>query len=92
MYRVLVNGRNFLIESDGSLRKLGFFVTRYVSAADEQNAESDVIAALRSDVWLRDITKNDESDPPMLFTEEIVPVVGDDLQHGEASGYSWYDE
>ena len=91
MYRVLVNGRNFLIEWDGSVQKCGFYVTRFVNAEGKESAESEAILSLRSDTHLQELTKNEQTDPPLLFIEEIERV-SDNNGAANNTGFSWYDE
>jgi len=91
MYRVLVNGRNFLIEWDGSVQKRGFYVTRFVNAEGKESAESEAISALRNDAHLQELTQNEQMDPPRLFIEEIEQV-SDNNGAANNTGLSWYDE
>ena len=90
IYRVLVNGQNFLVELDGALQNLGFYATRFVEAENETVAEEKAIELFRSDTYLQGIAKNDHESSPMLFVEEMDEVDGDEMQ--SATGFSWYTE
>ena len=70
-YRVFVRGENFLVRGDEQDQKLGFYTTVYVEALDEQSAEFKAMALLRADQKLVRITLNSQSNPPMMYMEEI---------------------
>jgi hypothetical protein len=70
-YRVFVRGENFLINLDGTDQKLGFYTTRYVESNSEEEAEYAVMDMLRSDPKLRKSVLHDESEPPMMYADEI---------------------
>jgi len=66
-YSVFINGRNFLTELEGSLKRLGFYTTREVEADDYAGAEAAAIDSLRASSKLRDSVRNAQDDPPQLF-------------------------
>lgn len=70
-YRVFVRGENFLMNVDSVNQMLGFYTTRFVEAEDEQAAEYAVMDSLRSDPKLVGSVLNEDTDPPMMFAEEI---------------------
>ena len=91
MYRVLINGKNFLIELDGELKKCGFYTTRFVDAADKSLAESEAISIVRNDLFLIENVKNQSDDTPMLFIDGIEYLeTYDGTRPG--SGFAWYTE
>jgi hypothetical protein len=73
-HSVTINGRNFLLEVDGQVRRVGFYTTREVEAADAAEAEVAAIQCMREDAELRARVRNPADDPPMLFVEEIAPI------------------
>ena len=70
-YKVFVRGENFLLNFDGVNQKFGFYTTRFVEAEDEEAAEYAVMDLLRGDPQLVRSVSNEDSDPPMMFAEEI---------------------
>jgi hypothetical protein len=73
-YLLLINGRNFLIERNGRLRKYGFFQNLYVQAPDRKSAEAMATETIRqSDVLIKD-ARNDDDDPPMILVTSITEV------------------
>ena len=91
-YRVLVNGRNFLIEINGVMSKHGFYTTRYVEAADPDAAELVAMDLVRQRRDIASNLKNVAPDLPMMYAEEIEEL--DDFEKGDSSnhGFSWYIE
>ena len=86
-YKVVLRGENFLVESGGTIQKLGFFATRFVQAASESEAELLAVAVVKSDPGLVKAVLNERSDPPMINIEEVEPVVTPD---GPGSGYTFF--
>jgi hypothetical protein len=91
MYRVVINGKNFLIELDGELKKCGFYTTRFVDAADQSLAQSEATSIVRNDLFLIENVKNQSDDTPMLFIDGIEYLeTYDGTRPG--SGFAWYTE
>ena len=88
-WKVYLNGQNFLIKFDGTPTRLGFFVTRYVTADDSQGAEDSAVQYIRDE--LMDIVLNDKSDTPMIYAKEVVQIEPDD-DRPAASGFTYYSE
>ena len=91
-YRVLVNGKNFLLEVEGRAQKVGFYATRFVEAADPEEAEGAAFEMIRSDPGLRGIVLNEQDDPPMLYAEEAEEADAREPGGELNSGFSWYVE
>lgn len=89
-YRVMVEGVNFLIEMDSEVRKFGFFTTRFVEAGDKEEAEARALDMLR--VELKRLVRNEKSDSPMMFVEEIeeLETFGEFIVPG--TGCAWYPD
>jgi hypothetical protein len=73
-FRVFVRGENFLINLDEVEQKIGFYTTRYVEAQNEEAAEYAVIDMLRGDPKLSKGVLNDETDPPIMYAEEVEEI------------------
>lgn len=89
-FRVLVEGVNFLIEMDNELRKYGFYTTRFVTAEDEVQAEKLAVEMLRFE--LRNSVRNDKSDSPVMFVEEIEELKSFDQVDTPGTGFVWYTD
>jgi hypothetical protein len=87
MFKVLLRGENFLVESGGSIQKLGFFATRFVQAGSESEAELLAVAVVKGDAGLAKAVLNERNDPPMINIEEVKPL---DAPDGPGSGYSFF--
>ena len=88
----MVWGRNFLVRVENEVRKHGFYATRFVEARDEGEAESKIIEMLRNDAVLVALTRNERSDPPMMYVEEIEELKSFGKFNVPGSGFTWYQE
>lgn len=92
-YRVMINGRNFLIDLGQGLTKHGFYTTRFVEASNPHDAEIKAVASLRQWDEVKALVKNKKDDPPMLYADEIVELTTfDGVNRGVEKGASWYKE
>jgi len=89
VWKVYLNGRNFLINFDRTPTRLGFYATRYVTADDSQSAEDSAVQCIRDE--LRDIVLNDKADSPMIYAEEVVQI-GPEDDRPAGSGFTYYSE
>ena len=90
-FTVTMNGRNFLTEIDGVSKKLGFYTTRDVEAADQQQAVAAAIQLMRASDKLRTLVRNPAEDPPQMFVDEVVAIEKID-QSKPVPGFSFYDD
>lgn len=89
IYRVFLNGQNFLINFDGEIKKVGFYTTRFVEADSMEKAEENAIEVLRNDKFLASAVFNKQNDSPAVFVEKI------SIEENEItsnSGFSFYIE
>lgn len=89
-YRVFVRGENFLMDVDSVNQMLGFYTTRFVEAEDEQAAEYAVMDSLRSDPKLVGSVLNEDTDPPMMFAEEIEELESFEGFPAPGTGFTFY--
>jgi hypothetical protein len=89
-YKVIVEGRNFLIAGSTGEAKLGFYTTRFVEATDAEGAENAAVEQLRRQA-LREMTLNDRDDQPMYVTE-IEELPSFDGLKSLDQGLVWYPE
>lgn len=93
-FRVSIQGENFLL-TDGELgvKKYGFYVTAYVEADSEKDAEALSISLLRDYKDLRKMVRNSSTDRPTLRTDEIVTLTDwPDRVARPLTGLSLYEE
>jgi hypothetical protein len=88
-YRVFMKGQNFLLNVNGTPKRLGFFTTRFVQANNRDGAELLAVDLIRSDRWLRDSVVNERSDPPRIVAEEINVVDASDVPDTQG-GFSYF--
>ena len=91
-YRVLLNGENFLLNFNGQLQKLGFYVSRVVDAQNPGEAELAAVNLVREDSRLKGNVLNELDDPPMLYAEEIEEIEESDSEENVNTGFSWFTD
>jgi hypothetical protein len=89
-FKVMVEGVNFLIDMDNELGKYGFYTTRVVEAADETEAEALAVEMLR--IELLKSVRNEASDSPVMFVEEIEELKSFDEFRKPGGGFVWYPD
>lgn len=92
-YIVRLNGRNFLMDSDGRPRKKRFSATRLVEAANQKEAETLALDLIRNDTNLQNSITNEVSDPPTFCLESVseISATAYDAQVRNFTFY-WKDE
>jgi hypothetical protein len=65
-YRLLMSGRNLLINVKGKIQKYGFYQNIYVEADNPQQAELSAIAQLNHDQELKRMAMNGQDNPPVF--------------------------
>jgi hypothetical protein len=80
------------MESDGAIKRFGFYTTRFVETEDTDDAARRAVEAFRREDRLRGRVLNDRSDPPMLFAEEIVEIVSFDGVENRTPGLAFYED
>lgn len=92
-YRVLLNGRNFLLDlGDDGLAPHGFSTTRFVEAETSDEAELNAVASVRKREEIKAMLRNSPDTPPMLFAEEIETIENFDGIEPPEQGIIWYKE
>jgi hypothetical protein len=92
-YVVSLEGRSLLIQNldAGRPRKLGFFTTRLVEAADSESAEIRAINAARLELASLQVVLNDSTDPPTIEVDEMWEVEEFDSEP-PGEGFTYYPE
>lgn len=94
-FRVLLRGENFLLNSEGVVKRFGFYTTAFVVSPNGDEAEKMAVELIRKDQRLQEAVLNDKSDPPMLFAEEIEEVdsFGEfEDKKNRSLGFAFYDD
>jgi hypothetical protein len=91
-YRILLNGRNFLLDLGDGLAPHGFFTTRFVEADASNEAELKAVASVRKREEIKALLRNSPDTPPMLFAEEIEEIDNFDGIENPEQGIIWYKE
>tara|TARA_R110001592_G_C13183961_1_gene751331 strand:- start:714 stop:1013 length:300 start_codon:yes stop_codon:yes gene_type:complete len=91
-FSVFVQGENFFLAQEDSVKRLGFYTTVYVYALSEEDAEHKALDIIRNDQKLHNGILNDKSDPPMMFIEKVTETSSNIPQDRERTGYVFYED
>ena len=89
-YQVMLEGKNFLLNMEGSIKKYGFYTTRYLEANDPEDAKSKSVQMIREDKKLSNIISNKASDPPIIYLESVHELESFDGVELPGTGYAFY--
>ena len=70
-YKVILNGKNFFIHTEGETKKLGFYATRFVDAESEMDAQKQAMQLVMKNKKLQDSIRNPNDNPPQIHVDEI---------------------
>jgi hypothetical protein len=90
-YRVLIEGRNFLLAHNGKTRRNGFYQTVFVQCSDPAEAEAAALRTVKDDAELKQLAQNQAHDPPTLHVDALHELEGSELLP-EAKGRTYYIE
>ena len=92
-YRVLVHGQNFHTRDldEGVTRRLGFYTSVFVEAADPPAASDRAIDLVREDESLPRATPPAVEQRPIFVVEEIAEVQTFEGCHLPRTGFAFYD-
>jgi hypothetical protein len=90
-YSVTLEGRNFLLDIEGSVKKYGFFTTRYVEAENAEQAEMKAVQLIRKDQSLKTTAKN-EGAKPMVYLDSITELESFEGVRLPGTGYAWFPD
>lgn len=91
-YKVMINGRNFLIEMEGRVAKYGFYTSRFVEAEDPTAAEYAAVQMIRETQRLRDVVRNPPEDRPVMDVTSIEEVDTFPPIERREPGFVFYEE
>ncbi|CAN7737048.1 hypothetical protein [Duganella sp. LjRoot269] len=90
-YRVLLEGRNLLMEMQG-LERLGYFTTRYVEAADSEEAAEHAMDLVRKELISTGALLNALDDPPIVEVSEISRIESFNGIRVPGKGFTFFPE
>jgi hypothetical protein len=70
-YKVMLEGKNFLMKIEGKVRRLGFFTTRFLEANNPEDAKLKAVQMIRDDKQFSEAVQNEREDPPMIYLDSI---------------------
>jgi hypothetical protein len=73
-FKVKLHGKNFFLNLDGEPKKLGFYTTRFVKAANPEEAEKIAVILTHHNPNLRKTLLNENDDRPKINLEEIKEI------------------
>ena len=85
-YRLMIEGKNFVLK--GKAEKLGFYTTRYVEGANEEEATNRALDLIRTEIK-GNVEKDTDANPEM-FVKEIVELESFEDANVPGSGFSWF--
>lgn len=91
-FKVVVEGRNFLIATPEGEAKHGFYTNRFVEASNPDAAETAAVEQLRGRQALRDVARNRWDDPPVLYVAEIKEMASFEGLPTLDQGLIWFPE
>jgi len=71
-YEICIEGKNFLIERDGEVKKRGFYAARFIEADDMSAATGLAMDSFRKE--LKGRVLNDSDDPPAMKVIDVRDV------------------
>jgi hypothetical protein len=91
-FRVMLEGRNFLFNSDEGRKVMGFYTTRFVEAENPKEAENLSVELIKNDSKLKDSVLNERSDPPEIYLESIDELESFGGNSVPGNGYTFYPD
>ncbi len=89
-YQVMLQGENFFIEHEGAVVKHGFIATRFVEAANPEEAEIAAVTLIKNDETLVELVQPDATSEPMIYLEELYELESFEGINTPGHGYSFY--
>jgi len=88
--KTLIEGRNCLVNIDGTIQRLGFFTIRTASGLDSTEAEEAIRRKLEQE--LRSKILNHKDDPPEIIFGEFIEIDTESASSIPETGCTWYPE
>lgn len=94
-FKVMLHGKNLLLNGEGRVEKHGVYIVRFVEAIDELLAEHTALEGFRCESkgnTLMESWLNEPGDPPVFEAEEIAEVNSFDHYGNLKPGLVFYPE
>ena len=91
-YRIMLQGSGLLLDMGNGPARHGFFTTRYVEAESPEQAEVAAADLVRKDGELRSAILNEKTDPPKIYSVEVVELESFEAIDVPGTGYGFYPE
>ena len=88
-YRLLMLGKNFLIE--GKTQPMSFYQSFILHAQNAEKAELKAVEKIQQNDELQNLTLAKQSEGPMIFLDEIDELEGHDHEE-EQTGRAWFTD
>lgn len=88
--KTLVEGKNCLVNVDGTIQRLGFFTTRTASGLDSTYAEDAIRRKLEQELCSKIL--NDQDDPPEIIFGQFIEIDTETAKSIPETGCTWYSE
>ena len=79
-----------MLDIDGQVASYGFYTTRFVEAEDPEAAENVAVDLLRDDPKLRKGVRNDKTNAPMIYLEELEEMESFEGRPMPGTGYTFF--
>lgn len=73
-FKIVLHGRNFLLNFDGDHKKFGFHATRYVQAESREEAERIAVIQIHQYHAIKDTVSNEGTDSPVVQVTDAQPI------------------
>ena len=90
LFKVLLHGRRFPGVILGKSHPIGFYATRFVQAANEEDAEAAALASLRTAPELQ-LEPEHRTPDAKIYIEELLKVPAETEQRPNA-GFTFYEK
>lgn len=92
-YQVMLEGKNFPLEMDGVGEIMGFVTTRWVNAANAEEAELKAVDLVKNDSSLIGAVRDREGFAPMIYLVELATVSWLTFRRRQpGGGYTFYPQ
>jgi hypothetical protein len=91
-YRVTINGRNYLINSEGRPQRMGFYKIYYLEAQDPQEAENLAVSQIVGDPRWRGTLLNSADDRPVMYLHALAELESFEGVESTETGYVFYPD
>jgi hypothetical protein len=89
-FRVVIEGGNVMLRMEGSIRRMGFYTTRFVRASDSEEAGAVAVRQARHDLGA--LALNEPEDPPAVSVQAIESIPFEEVPTVPSQGFVWFSD